>query len=125
MPDTALSPRFPTVTVTTLGSFSGMPQKDVFPCTTTLRAPPSSGMEPGWRNSLTPKYVAALAPSLPAPSVSVRVAPVTVMPAALPETPIVSSPSWLLSSSFGVSVNVPVAVVAFAGIVTVKSETAT
>ena len=56
-------------------------------------------------------------------SVSVRVVPVTVVFELVPETPMVSSPS-LAASWAGVSVNVPVPVVAFAAIVILKSETA-
>ena len=55
-------------------------------------------------------------------SVSVIDVPLTLSPDALPETPIVSSPSFVVSS-VGVRVKVPVPLVSFAAIVTVKSET--
>ena len=55
-------------------------------------------------------------------SASVSVAPVTVVRGPWPATPIVSSPSVVVSW-VGVRVNVPVPVIAFAAIVIVKSAT--
>ena len=55
-------------------------------------------------------------------SSSVNDAPVTVSPVAVPFTEIVSSPSTS-KSCVGVKVNVPVPLVAFAPIVTVKFDT--
>ena len=56
-------------------------------------------------------------------SVSVTVVPVTTESVLVPATPMVSSPSTVVSW-VGVSVNVPVPLVAFAAIVTSKSDTA-
>ena len=103
----------PTATVTAVADPRAAPCSAAV--TTTAVAPSASPTLVGFTDSVTPVETVSS-------SVSVNDAPVTVSPVAVPFTEIVSSPSTS-KSCVGVKVNVPVPLVAFAPIVTVKSDT--
>ena len=88
--------------------------------TTTAVAPSASPTLAGFTDSVT--AVEAVSSSVSVNDVPVTVNPVTVNPVAVPPTVMLSSPSPR-ESCVGVSVNVPVPLVAPAPIVTVKSDT--
>ena len=110
MPEVALSPLEPTETVTVRADETALLAVAV---TVTVVADASSFTLDGATVRVTTESSSA----------SVSVVPVTVECALVPATPMVSSPSTVVSS-VGVSVNVPVPVVAFAASEIVKSVTA-
>ena len=114
MPETAESPPRPTDTLTVVG---WVPAAALSSAVTSIRAaPPSSRAASGLSDSDT-------APEAWSSSFRVRVASATVRPLAVPRTVISSGPSatW---SSVGVKVKLALPEVCPAGMVTVKSDTA-
>ena len=110
MPDVAPSELSPTVTVTVVAEVRATLRVAV---TVTFSLALSSATVVGLADRVT-AWVSS--------SASVRAVPVTVEDALVPATPMVSLPSTAVSW-VGVSVNVPVPLVAFALIVNVKSAT--
>ena len=109
-----MSPAEPTVTVTVVAAARAPAAHRAV--TSTLVAPSSSDTEPGLTDSSTESEASSS-------SSSARVADSTLSPLAAPATVIVSSPP-AIPSSVGVSVNESCPRCTPAGIVSVKSETA-